>query len=151
MAANHPRSAGPARGRGNPVARSGWPRSTTAAGAVVGGGAVYALTDGLGNGLTMQAVVFLVVAALGLVLPSLRLTDPTTRQPLTRDSSLTSIILSLASAFATAYAAGDLPVPDEMRGLFAALLAALTATHVPSLLGTAVSRPASRAELRDRT
>jgi hypothetical protein len=121
----------------NPVARTGWPRSTTAVASAGGAGLVYALADGLGSGLTMQAVVFAVVAILGLVVPSLRLTDPATRQPLTKDSSLSSIVLSLAAALATAYAAGELPIPDEARGLFAALMAALTGTHVPSLLGTA--------------
>lgn len=121
----------------HPVARTGYPRSITAVGSVAGAGAVYALADGLGNGTLMQALVFVVVGGLTIFLPSLRLTDPRTRLPLTRDSSLSSILYALAAGLVSAYAAGSLPLPDEARGLITALIALIGPGLFPSVLGTA--------------
>lgn len=120
-----------------PPERTGLPRTTTAGASTAGAALAYLLTENLGSGLPMQVAVFAVVAALGLLVPSLRHpVDPTVPRSNPTDISASSIILSLAYAVAAAYAAGDLPVPDEMRGLFVALIAAVSGTHVPSVAGS---------------
>jgi hypothetical protein len=116
------------------------PRTVTTAASVAGGAAVWAAAANLDNGVLVQIIVFIVVAALGVAVPSLRLTDPATRQPLTRDSSLSSIILSLATALGTAWMAGDIPLPDSARGFLSALVALYSGTVAPSVVGSALGR-----------
>jgi uncharacterized membrane protein YfcA len=130
-------SASPAKDPVHPAARSGLPRATSTGVSTIGGLAAYLLADNLDPNLLMQGLVFVIVAALGALLPSLRLTNPETRQALTRDSSLASIMGAVVAGLSAAYAAGEIPLPDEARGLFAGVIAWLSGTQVPSLLGTA--------------
>lgn len=123
----------------NPVARTGKPRSTTAAASILAAAAAYFATD-QGSGLLSQAIVFVVVAGVGALIPSLRLTDPNTRAALSTDSTISSVLLSVATALAAAIASGELPLPDSARGMLVALLAGIAGTQFPAVNGTALAR-----------
>lgn len=122
----------------NPVARTGKPRSTTAVVSILAAVAAYLATD-KGSGLLAQVIVFVVTAGVGALIPSLRLTDPSTRAALSTDSTVSSVLLSVATALAAAIASGELPLPDSARGLLVALLAGIAGIQFPAVNGTALA------------
>jgi hypothetical protein len=122
----------------NPVARTGKPRSTTAAASIAAAVVAYLATD-KGSGLLAEAIVFVATAGVGTLIPSLRLTDPATRAALNTDSSISSVLLSVATALAAAIASGQLPLPDSARGMLVALLAGIAGIQFPAVNGTALA------------
>jgi hypothetical protein len=89
---------------------------------------------------TVQSIIVaLIVVAAGVLVPAVHLADPQTGRPLTRDSQLSSVVLSVAGA-ALAWLLQHLQLSPALDGVMSALLAALAAILAPS----ALARPAGR-------